>query len=1028
MKNLFIAVALLFCASASFAQVYKDPNASVEARVEDVLSRLTNEEKIDFIGGKDQLNIRAIARLGIPQIRMSDASVGIKNYGNGTAYPASILGSATWDVDLSGKYGMAIGSDARSRGVHMLLGPGVNIYRAPMCGRNFEYLGEDPFLSGQMVVAYIKGLQSKGVVATVKHFAANNSEWNRQNVSSDMDERTLQEIYLPAFKAAVQQGKAGAVMCSYNLINGVHASQNSHLNNDILKTNWKFDGILMSDWGSTYSGIGAALGGLDLEMPDGKFMNRSNLLPAIKNGTLPQEVLDDKVRRILRMIFRFGFYDTKQEIATIPKNDPQSVKVALDIARSGIVLLQNKDSILPLSQAKIKTLAVIGPNADQYVFGGGSSIAYPFSSVTTLQGIKKLVGTNVTVNYSSGIPNVSTSAAKSIFYEGTGSTVKGLKAEYFKNKTLTGVAFYTRTDALIDYHWPAEPNVTGMPADNFSIRWTGVVRPLKTGRYIFTVSGDDGYRLWVNDKLVIDHWVDGAISTVENEVLLTAGQEASVKLEYFESAGLAEITFSWRDPAFDYEEAAQMAAKADAAIVCVGFNSNSEQEGYDRTFELPAGQDSIITAVAKANPNTIVIVNAGGNVSMVSWIDKVKGLIHAFYPGQEGGTALAEILFGITNPSGKLPVSFEKKWADNPTFNNYYENNGTRRVKYNEGIFVGYRYYDTQKVEPMFPFGFGLSYTSFTYSNLAISGDEKTANRTVSFDVTNTGTRDGSEAAQVYVHQVACDVPRPLKELKGFAKVALKQGETKTISLVLDSAAFSYYKTSLNGFGMDMGEFEILVGSSSRDIRLKGTVVQSKYDTSLPTDTAYFPTKNAQNVALNTVFNLSFNKTIFYTAGKNIFLKNAADNSVVETIAESNILGMGTNVLTFKTKNKLTLGIQYFIEIDSAAIVDFSNNVFAGIKGTDKWTFKAVTTGIENNHSEQDIQVYPVPAKDVLNFKFGSFANHKVDFFDLDGRVVNSFATNNMLYTYSCSGMKKGMYICRILNDKETILKKIRIE
>ena len=1028
MKNIFISIALFFCATISFSQVYKDPKASVDARVQDVLSRLTSEEKIDYIGGTNSLYIRAIPRLGIPQIRMSDASVGVKNYGNSTAYPASILNSSTWDIDLVHQFGQSLGSDARSRGVNILLGPGVNIYRAPMCGRNFEYLGEDPYLSGQIAVAFIQGVQSKGVVATVKHFAANNQEWDRNNVSSDIDERTLQEIYLPAFKAAVQQGKVGAVMTSYNLLNSIHTSQNSHLNIDILKTNWKFDGVLMSDWGSTYSALGVALGGMDLEMPDGKWMNRANLIPALNNGSLPQEVLDDKVRRILRMIFRFGFYDNIQENTSIPKNDPKSVAVSLALARSGIVLLQNKDSILPLSQSKIKTLAVIGPNADQYVAGGGSSIVNPFSSVTTLQGIKKLVGANVVVNYSSGTPEDGPIAANSIYYDGVGSSVKGLKAEFFKNKTLTGIPFYTRTDAIIDFHWAAEPNVAGMPADNFSVRWTGVVRPLKTGSYKFKISGDDGFRLWVNNQLIIDQWQDESVTTKEKNITLTAGKDAAIKLEYYESGGMAEITMGWHDPALDNINAVQLASKSDAAIVCVGFNAVIEQEGSDRTFELPEGQDSLICAVARANKNTIVIINAGGNVSMVNWINNVKGLIHAFYPGQEGGTALAEILFGTTIPSGKLTASYEKKWADNPTNKNYYSNNGTNHVKYNEGIFTGYRYYDSQPVEPMFPFGFGLSYTSFTYSNIKISGDGKSANKTVTFDISNTGSYDGSEAAQVYVHQLTCDVPRPYKELKAFAKVALKKGETKTITLVLDSAAFSYYKTGLNGFGMDTGQFEILVGSSSKNISLRDTVMQNKYDTSLPADTAYYPVNNTKNVELNPVLKISFNKNVFFTTGKKVYLKNSANSSLIETITESGITGTGTNIIQFKLKNKLAYGIQYYLEIDPGAIVDFSNNAFAGLQGNDKWTFSTLVTGINDVPGKESVRVFPVPAKEFITFSFENFSKHIVDIFNLDGRKVNSFTTNDMLYTYSCSSMKKGVYVCHILNDNDNLFRKILVE
>ena len=827
MKNLILTIVLLFSAFVSFAQVYKDPKAPVEDRVKDVLSRLTLIEKIDYIGGTKDFYIRAIERLGLPQIKLSDGPVGVRNDGNSTAYPAGILSASTWDIDLAYKLGIALGNDARSRGVHILLGPGVNIFRAPMCGRNFEYFGEDPFLSGEVAAAYIQGVQSKGVVATVKHFAANNQEWDRHFVSSDVDERTMQEIYLPAFKTAVLKGKVGAIMDSYNLLNGEYTAQNSHLNNDILKRDWKFDGIVMSDWGSIYDGLAAYKGGLDLEMPFAAFMNQATLLPAIQNGTLSAEVLDDKVRRILRIIFRFGFYDNVQLDSSIPKDNPASATVALNLARGGIVLLKNIDNILPLSQSKIKTLAVIGPNAEKYIAGGGSSYTICSHNVPILQGIKNLVGNNVTINYSAGILDAGASASKSIYYNAKGSLVKGLKGEYFNNKTFSGTAVYTRTDTMIDYHWATEPNVSGMPADNFSVRWTGVVRPLKNGFYKFTVRGDDGFRLWINNQLVIDQWVDQGATIIEKSINLTAGVDVPIKLEYFENGGSAEITFGWRDLALS-KEAAKLAANSDVAIVCVGFNADLEGEGVDRDFILPDGQDSLILAVAKANPNTIVILNGGGNVAMEKWIDKVKGLVHAFYPGQEGGTAVAEILFGITNPSGKLTTSFEKKWEDNPTFNSYFDINKTKHVKYTEGVFVGYRYYDSKNVEPLFPFGFGLSYTSFTYSNMKITGDGKSANKTITFDVTNSGSCSGSEVAQVYVHQVECQVPRPFKELKGFAKAALNKGETKTITIKLNSDAFSYYKTSTNSFGMDAGKFEILVGSSSKDIRLRDFVMQTK--------------------------------------------------------------------------------------------------------------------------------------------------------------------------------------------------------
>lgn len=820
MRYHIIIAALAACLSAN-AQVYKDPKAQVETRVEDLLSKMTPEEKIDYIGGYKGFYIRGIERLGLPEIKMTDGPVGTRNDGKTTAYPASILTAATWDTNLGFRLGEALGNDARERGVHILLAPGVNIYRAPMNGRNFEYLGEDPYLSGAMAVGYINGVQSKKVVATVKHYAANNQEWDRNNVSSDMDERTLQELYLPAFKAAVAKGKVGAVMDSYNLINGEHATQNSHLNNDILKGDWRFDGIVMSDWVATYDGVAAAKGGLDLEMPNGAFMNRETLLPALQNGTLDQQVIDDKVRRILRIIFRFGFYDTKYTMAEPLKPNPESEKVALDLARNGIVLLKNEGNVLPLSKS-VKTIAVVGPNSKGYIAGGGSSYTEPFHSTGLLDGIKA-AAPGVTVNFvDNSIPQMENYIASSPFFDGKGSKTHGLKAEYFKNKNLEGRPVATFTDKSMNHDWPGVPDVMGIPEDNFSIRFTGVVRPDKTATYKFGVRGDDGFRLYIDEKLVIDMWADHAPTLKMADLPLEAGKEYNIRLEFYENSGGAVIAFAVYNEVIDFSAAEKAAASADVVILSAGFNMSSEGEGFDRTFELPPYQEDLIKAVTKANPNTIVVLYAGGNVAMQNWLPGTKGLLHAWYPGQEGGTAIAEILFGTVNPSGKLPASFEKRWEDNPTYDSYYDADNNKRVTYGEGLNVGYRFYDNSRTKPQFPFGYGLSYTAFEYSDLKVSG--KGTNVTVTYKIKNAGNYDGAEISQVYVHQLESPVYRPLKELKGFNKIFMKKGESKTITVTLDADAFSYFKSDKKAFGYDPGTFEIIVGASSEDIRLKGNV------------------------------------------------------------------------------------------------------------------------------------------------------------------------------------------------------------
>ncbi len=804
------------------AQVYKNPKAPVEERVSTLLADMTLAEKLDYIGGYKYFSVRGIERLGLPEILLSDGPVGLRGEGKSTAYPASVLTAASWDTAAAHALGRALGQDARARGVHVLLGPGVNISRAPMNGRNFEYLGEDPYLAGQLAVSYIKGVQGQGVVATVKHFAGNNQEWDRNHVSSDIDERTLQEIYLPAFRAAVQQGHVGAVMNSYNLVNGEHATQNNHLNRDILKGQWGFDGILMSDWVATYDGVAAAKAGLDLEMPSAAFMNSATLLPALQAGTLSEGVINDKVRRILRIIFRFGFYDKPQLARTIPADNPATAAVALNLARGGIVLLKNEQHILPLA-GSVKSVALIGPNAKAYAAGGGSSLVPPFHSVSLLQGLQALAP-GVRVSYAAGTtPPLEELAEKAPFYTAPGLSVAGLKAEYFANQTMEGSPAATRTEVVINHVWPAAPDVAGLPADHFSARYTGVVRPAKAGLYKFAVKSDDGTRLFVDDKLVIDNWHDQGPTLRSVALPLEAGQEHAVKLEYYENGGGAQVTLACYVEMLDFSEATRAAAAAQVAVVAVGFDNTSEGEGSDRTFALPEHQAALISAVARANPNTVVVLNAGGNVDMATWLPAVKGLVHAWYPGQEGGTALAEILLGKVNPSGKLPASFERQWADNPTFSNYYDADGDKRVAYKEGLAVGYRYFDQSPVKPLFPFGFGLSYTTFGYSNLKVQRTGKGA-ATVSFTLTNTGPADGAEVAQVYVHQASSPVPRPVKELKGFAKVFLKKGESRTVTVPLDAAAFSYFKTDKNAFGYDPGTFDILVGSSSALVKLKASV------------------------------------------------------------------------------------------------------------------------------------------------------------------------------------------------------------
>src|ERR1700693_4248888 len=472
----------------------------VEARANSLLKKLTLDEKIDLIGGVDDFYIRAIPKIGLPRLRMADGPVGVRNYGPSTVFGGISL-AASWDPEFAERIGAIIGEDARARGVHFMLGPGVNIYRAPMCGRNFEYFGEDPFLASRTAVAYIRGMQSEGVSATIKHFAGNNQEYDRHNIDSIIDERTMREIYLPTFEAAVKEAHVGAIMDSYNLTNGIHMSQNGHLNTDVAKKEWGFDGIIMSDWDSTYDGVGAANGGLDLEMPSGRFMNRATLLPAVKSGQVSEATIDDKVRRILRTAIRFGWLDREQTDLSVSQYNYEGGRVTLEAARSGMVLLKNDGNFLPLDKAKIKSIAVVGPDAyPAQVVGGGSAGVRPFTAVSYLEGLAEYLGASATVYYEKGIPSLAEMADATEFSSDRGGKQRGLSAELFNNPNMSGEPALRRSDQPINFDRAAGE---GVNQNEVSARWTGYFTPGTPGEYLIFVLGggeEGGSRLYLDDR------------------------------------------------------------------------------------------------------------------------------------------------------------------------------------------------------------------------------------------------------------------------------------------------------------------------------------------------------------------------------------------------------------------------------------------------------------------------------------------------------------------------------------------------
>lgn len=806
---------------------------SSEKRAESLLKQMTLKEKIDFIGGTKGIHILGYDRLKIPEMIMSDGPLGVNNDHPSTAYPAGLMLAATWNTELAAKFGTQIGSDLRARGIHIWLGPGVNIYRSPLSGRNFEYFGEDPYLASSMVVPIIENVQKKGIIATVKHYAANNSEYNRRECNSVVDERTLQEIYFPAFHAAVCKAKVGAVMTAFNLINGDHCSESDYLLNKTLKKDWGFQGFVMSDWTGTYNGVKAANAGLDLEMPSGVHMQADTLIEAIKAGKVKEEVINDKVRRILNTCIKKGFYDRNQQIRSIPLDDPESNKASLNEAREGIILLKNKDNVLPLNRNEIKSIAVIGPDSHPAVWGGGGSpLVTPFHTISFFDGIKSIAGNDITVKQEYGI----SAWFQKLYAESTysnsdenGKITEGLKAEYFENMNLSGKPKVTRIEKSINISQHVGGPFEGFVLDQYSVRWTGNIIPKADGKYALVAGANDGVRVWLDNQLIIDDWANHAVRTHAIYKDLKAGRSYSLKIEYYQWLDLAETHFGWGLYSNEINEAAVKLAKAaDVAVVCVGFDKTTEQEASDRTFALSDDQVELINEVSNVNKNTIVVLTAGGSVDAMKWIDKVPAFIHTIYSGQNGGLALAEILFGTINPSGHLPFTYEKRWEDNPCFP-YYHTSNENESKYTEGIFVGYRGFEKNKIEPLFPFGYGLSYTTFEYSNLKI---EKKANAVIlNFSVKNTGKREGKEVTQVYVSDKHCSVERPLKELKGFKKVSLKPGESKNISIELKKDAFAFYDIVSKNWKVEPGEFEILVGASSSDIKLRGKMIVSESGT-----------------------------------------------------------------------------------------------------------------------------------------------------------------------------------------------------
>lgn len=852
----------------------------VDARVGAMIDNMSTSQKINFTRVNDGHMIPVLPSQGLAGTLAYDSSMGVgKNAATfGAQYPSPSALAASWSINRAKQFGLAIAYETRKAGAQQMLSPGVNLYRAPYSGRAAEYLsGEDPFIGAVLGPAVTNAIQVQGIQASGKHYIGNDNEANRHLANVKIDERTLREIYMPGFESLVKNANIASIMCGFNLINGEYACENHHLITEVLKGEWGFKGFVMSDFNSIHHAQKGAWAGTDLDMPSGLQFTEENIWSYLYSNQLTMNVLDDKVRRNLRAMVSYGF--DKGYVDPGPLDRSYGAAASLALAREGIVMLKNDDAstrsrhVLPLStDAKV---AVIGDLAMQMPGSPfGTAWSPPTSYVTTMAGMQQLNVDPANITY---IPSMSLNPVESLWYQNAPDRkgavpAAGLTAEYFDNLTLAGKPVVTRTEPGLAMNFLLGQNVTNNgrtaiegfapTAGAFSARFTGTFKPTITGEQVFKIRADGAYKLWIDDKLIIDF--DGtplsgdvidAVSHFGKTVKLKAGQFYNVKMEfqrlnagYFPVlGGINGIQMSWASLA------APDLSQYDAVVVGVGMNAEYEGEGFDRSFDLPEYQGEMLANVTKEHKNTIVIMHGGAPFNMRPWSSKAGAILEAWYSGQYAGQALAEIIYGKVNPSGKLPVSIGKNERDYPSYASYSNiddylpaglfgypaTKAKTELTYSEGLYTGYRGFDKTNIKPLYPFGFGLSYTSYAYSDMKLSTTTLKGAETVeaTFTLTNTGSMDGFEVAQLYVSPVKPLTHRPEKELKGFAKVFLKAGESKRVTIPVDARSLAYWVQNTDTWNVDAASYKIRVGGSSDALPLTQTlkaVVAQK----LPTNTS----------------------------------------------------------------------------------------------------------------------------------------------------------------------------------------------
>ncbi|MGQ0826610.1 MAG: beta-glucosidase H [Actinomycetota bacterium] len=795
------------------------------SRIEDLLGQLTVDEKAAMCAGNDMWHTAAIERVGIPALKVTDGPIGARGErwtgGRSAAFPCGTALGATWDPDVVRRVGERLGGETRRKRAHVLLAPTVNIHRHPLAGRNFECYSEDPYLTARIAVAYIEGVQSRGVGCSVKHFVANDSEYERMTISSEVDERTLREISLVPFEAAVRDAGAWSVMAGYNRVNGTYCSEHPELLHELLKREWEFDGFVVSDWFGTHSTVPAANAGLDVEMPGPPQWFGPHLADAVRAGDVDEKTLDDKVRRVLRILERAGALDAAVDGAEESVDDPDDRAVAREAAAASFVLLKNDGHALPLTM--VRSIAVIGPNADvAHVMGGGSARVPSHAIVSPLDGIRARFGGAVDIVHERGCTN-----HKRTPYLDTRFLDGPIRVAYHAGRERDGAPVLVE-DALRAYFTWLGPVGAGVP-DDFSVRVRATLAPTETGEWTLSLVQAGRARLTLDGKILLDNWQptghsDAFFGFGSNELLATvdlvAGARHEIEVEFVPAAqALGGLGVGLLPPTGTQllDRAVAAAAGADAAVCIVGTDGEWETEGNDRgSMALPGAQDELVRAVAATNQNTVVVVNAGSPVAM-PWTDDVAAVLQCWFAGEEWGNALADVLSGDVSPSGKLPTTLPMRLEDTPAFTNYPGERG--QVRYGEGVFVGYRWYDARGLTPKFCFGHGLSYTKFTIGEATWDAPE------LRVTITNAGSWAGAEVVQCYVRDVESSVVRPPQELKAFAKVLLEPGETRVVTLRLERDAFAFWDVTSHEWTVEPGEFELRIGTSSRAIGARVPIV-----------------------------------------------------------------------------------------------------------------------------------------------------------------------------------------------------------